>query len=86
MCFSPCVSEGDRNRRAHRVGDGYFSGGGCKADIPHFLTAAVVHVPRGAAPGACYGYYEPDDAFIRFLELKDAEALDRFLSEGGRRL
>lgn len=69
------------------VGDGYFSGGGCKADIPHFLTAAVVHVPRGAAPGACYGYYEPDDAFIRaFLELKDAEALNRFLSEGGRRL
>ena len=69
------------------VGDGYFSGGGCKADIPHFLTAAVVHVPRGAAPGACFGYYEPDDAFIRaFLELKDAEALDRFLSEGGRRL
>lgn len=69
------------------VGDGYFSGGGCKADIPHFLTATVVHVPRGAAPGACFGYYEPDDAFIRaFLELKDAEALDRFLSEGGRRL
>ena len=38
-------------------------------------------------PGACYGCYEPDGALIRaFLELKDAEALDRFLSEGGRRL
>ena len=69
------------------VGDGYFSGAERKADIPHFLTAAVVHAPRGAAPGACYGCYEPDGALIRaFLELKDAEALDRFLAEGGRRL
>ena len=69
------------------VGDGFFSGGERKADIPHFLTAAVVHAPRGAAPGACYSCYEPDGALIRaFLELKDAEALDRFLLEGGRRL
>lgn len=65
------------------VGDGYFSGGEAKADIPHFLVSHVVHAPRGAAPCACYGHYEPDGAFIHaFLKLEDAEALQAFLGRG----
>ena len=57
------------------VGDGWFSASEQKADIPHFMTAAVVHVPRGASPCACYGYYEPNDSLIReFLALDSREA------------
>ncbi len=62
------------------VGDGWFSAGEQKADIPHFMTAAVVHVPRGASPCACYGYYEPNDSLIReFLALDSREALLDFV-------
>ena len=62
------------------VGDGWFSASEQKADIPHFMTAAVVHVPRGASPCACYGYYEPNDSLIRaFLTLDSREALLDFV-------
>ena len=62
------------------VGDGWFAGSEQKADIPHFMTAAVVHVPRGASPCACYGYYEPNDSLIRaFLALDSREALLDFV-------
>ena len=62
------------------VGDGWFSASEQKADIPHFMTAAVVHVPRGASPCACYGYYEPNDSLIRaFLALDSREALLDFV-------
>ena len=62
------------------VGDGWFAGSEQKADIPHFMTSAVVHVPRGASPCACYGYYEPNDSLIReFLALDSREALLDFV-------
>ena len=62
------------------VGDGWFAASEQKADIPHFMTAAVVHVPRGASPCACYGYYEPNDSLIRaFLALDSREALLDFV-------
>ena len=62
------------------VGDGWFAASGQKADIPHFMTAAVVHARTGAAPCACYGHYQPDDKVIRaFLDLEDEAALQRFI-------
>ena len=67
------------------VGEGWFAASPQKADIPHFLVSAVAHAPRGAAPGACYGCYEPDEAAIRaFLALEDAEALSGFLEKERR--
>ena len=66
------------------VGDGWFSAGEQKADIPHFMTAAVVHAPRGASPCACYGYYEPNDSLIRaFLALDGEAALHDFIRGRG---
>lgn len=62
------------------VGDGWFAANEQKADVPHFMVSAVVHARRGAAPGACYGCYEPDDAQLkRFLALEDADDLKRYL-------
>ncbi|MCI5957615.1 MAG: CoA transferase subunit A [Clostridiales bacterium] len=64
------------------VGEDWFAASPEKADIPHFLVSAVVHAPHGAAPCACYGYYEPDEAAIRaFLALEDARAFDGFLEK-----
>jgi len=62
------------------VPDGWFAANERKADIPHFMVAAVVHARRGAAPCACHGYYQPDDRAVRaFLELKDEQELQRFV-------
>jgi len=33
--------------------------------IPHFLVAAVVHVPGGARPTSCHPYYGIDEAGVR---------------------
>ncbi|MDN5315048.1 MAG: glutaconate CoA-transferase, subunit [Clostridiales bacterium] len=49
------------------VPDDYFYKSETKASIPGFLVESVVHVPQGAAPGSCYGKYEPDDKMIRDL-------------------
>ena len=66
------------------VSDGWFAGQEQKADIPHFMVAAVVQARKGAAPCACYGHYDPDDAEIKkFLALKDEDELKSFLQ--GRR-
>ena len=66
------------------VGDGYFRASAHKAEIPHFAVAAVAHVPRGAAPGACYGCCEPDgEAVARLAALPDREALRRLLERRG---
>lgn len=63
------------------VGDGYFAASSRKADIPHFMVSAVVHVPRGAAPGACYGVHGVSDGELHsFLALADAEALTQWLT------
>lgn len=56
------------------VDTGAFRNSEHKADIPGFLIAGVVHVPKGAAPGACFGLYEPDHTEIkRFLNVKDSD-------------
>jgi glutaconate CoA-transferase subunit A len=58
------------------VGDGCFEASARKPDIPHFLVSAVAHVPRGAAPCACFGHYEPDGPRIEaFLHADDDAAL-----------
>lgn len=62
------------------VGDDFFARSDAKANIPHFLVRAVVHTPRGAAPGACYGAYGVSDEVLRsFLRLKSPEALADWL-------
>ena len=54
---------------------------GAKAQIPHFLVSAVVHVPRGAAPSACYGCYPvQEDEMAAYRALKDAEQLTAYLA------
>jgi len=66
---------------------GFFEKSQRKADIPHFLVAAVVPVAGGAAPCACYPHYGVDDETIRkFLTIKDATELPAYLSERGRRV
>lgn len=62
------------------VGGDYFARSDVKANIPHFLVSAVVHAPRGAAPGACHGAYGVNDEAIRsFLSLTDEPALAAWL-------
>ena len=58
------------------VGEETFAASGHKAEIPGFLVSAVAHAPRGALPGACPGYYEPDGARVaRLAALPDRAAL-----------
>lgn len=53
-----------------------------RADIPGFMVAAVVHVPKGAAPCACFGLYEPDHTEIKnFLSIKDESGLEEYLKK-----
>ncbi len=51
--------------------------------IPHFLVQAVIEVPHGAAPCACYPYYDLDREEIgRYLTLaSDPEKLGHYLEE-----
>ena len=51
--------------------------------VPHFLTRAVVHTPRGAWPGSCYPYFDVDREAVRayLAGAGDAEALARHLAE-----
>ena len=66
------------------VGEETFAASGQKADIPHFLVSAVVHVPRGASPGACAGLYGVADANLReFLGLDAPEELEHWLARRG---
>lgn len=44
--------------------------------IPHFLVDAVVHMPKGAAPCSCYGYYDIEEQEIAgFKRLKTKEEI-----------
>ncbi len=62
------------------VDESFFRGSETKADIPGFLVSSVVHVPRGAAPCACHGVYEPDHESIKkFLSIKSASELPAYL-------
>lgn len=53
--------------------------------IPFFCVDAVVHVPHGAYPTACYQYYDYDPAYLndyrRFAQDKDLfkEYLDKYV-------
>ena len=63
------------------VGAEFFARSDHKANIPHFLVKKVVHAPRGAAPGACHGYYGASDGDIRsYLSLDSAGALEDWLA------
>ncbi len=63
------------------VGAEFFARSERKADIPHFLVRAVVYAPRGAAPGACHGFYGASDGDIRsYLSLDGADQLADWLA------
>ncbi len=51
--------------------------------IPELFVAAVVHAANGAAPGACYPYYDTDEAAMRhYLDsVRAPEGLARYLAE-----
>lgn len=67
------------------VPDHYFERSGHFADIPHFMVKAVVHVPRGAAPCSCDGFYEIDRASLNeFKALKTEAELETYLAGHGR--
>ena len=52
-----------------------------KADIPHFMVDAVVHVPHGARPCSCYGKYEIDRRELdQFKAIKTKEELVNYVS------
>lgn len=51
-----------------------------RVDIPGFLVNAVVHVPNGAAPAACYRKYEVDDQSLSaFIAMKTKEEIQEYL-------
>lgn len=67
------------------VPDDYFARGGQDADIPHFLVEAVVHVPKGAAPCSCAGFYEIDrTALDAFQALQTEAELAAYLAVRGQ--
>lgn len=53
--------------------------------IPFFAVDAVVHIPRGAHPSACYGYYDYDVQHLNFYhtmaldDKKFSDYLDEFV-------
>lgn len=51
--------------------------------IPHFLVDAVVHVPHGAKPGACYHEYElPDESLMTaYLAAVKTDNLPEFIAD-----
>lgn len=52
------------------------------AIIPGFKVAAVVELPKGAFPGACYPYYDYSPEHIKkYLSIKDKEDLRSYLKE-----
>ncbi len=56
------------------VGSGKWRSQPERVDIPGFLVTAVVHAPRGAAPGSCARLYEADlKALARFKTLEAAD-------------
>ena len=52
-----------------------------KADIPHFMVEAVVHVTKGAAPCSCPSRYDIDRSSLdEFKLIKDKEGLNSYLN------
>lgn len=54
-----------------------------KNTIPGMCVDAVVHVPKGAHPSQCYGYYDYDANFLRMYEQvsKTEEGFKAFVQE-----
>ena len=53
-----------------------------KADIPHFMVSAVVHIPKGAAPCSCPERYDIDrEDILSFKALKDEEQFVEYLQQ-----
>jgi len=53
-----------------------------KADIPHFMVSAVVHIKKGAAPCSCAEHYDIDrQSILDFKALKDKEQLAHYLTQ-----
>lgn len=48
--------------------------------IPHHWVEAIVHVPYGAHPGSCDGYYDEDEMHMRFYQ-ECAKEPGRWLKE-----
>ena len=51
--------------------------------LPHFLADAIVHVPFGAFPAACYHYYDYDAEFLALHEkfAKDDDQYRKYLAQ-----
>ncbi len=60
-----------------------------KANIPHYLVDAVVHIPKGASPASCSGKYEIDrkslDAFKALTNLTELEGYLKSYETNDRR-
>lgn len=56
-----------------------------RTQIPSFLVDAVVHVPFGAHPYDCYGYYDLDydhiDSYVNLVNSKGVESASEYLQE-----
>lgn len=64
------------------VPDNRFSFAKEKADIPHFLVSAVVHVKKGAMPCSCSGQYDIDRKELdAFKALKTEAELNEYLEK-----
>lgn len=58
--------------------------------IPDFLVQSIIHVPKGAYPCSCAGYYDIDSSALnKFREIKSKDELtnfiERYLKKGARR-
>lgn len=67
------------------VPDHYFEREKQGADIPHFMVEAVVHVPKGASPCSCEGFYDINrKALDQFKTLKTKQELEQYLELYGK--
>jgi glutaconate CoA-transferase subunit A len=67
------------------VPDKHFSFAKRKADIPHFLVDAVVHVPQGSGPCSCSGLYDINRHQLgRFKQIASQEELQQYLDDTKR--
>jgi glutaconate CoA-transferase subunit A len=66
----------------HIVDKSYFRTNKQKADIPHFMVAAVVHAKEGAMPCSCPTVYDIDRAdILKFKNLKNKKGLDEYVEK-----
>ena len=51
--------------------------------LPHWVIAAVAHVPRGAHPSYAHGYYQRDNAFCKAWDgiARDRETFTRWMEQ-----